>query len=140
MLELSVKCKARFRRHLQFFSRYRRVGTLPQSSLEHPRKGIAPPWSLQEPSAYYEMNLCHSRGGSLTTAYKLETGHQQDLQGDHRAPNATKLSRRCRLPRVTSRRLSLDQEKPNACGVCSRWLSLALMRSKCGIKILKSPH
>jgi hypothetical protein len=28
--------------------------------LEHPRKGIAPPWSLQEPSAHYEMILCHS--------------------------------------------------------------------------------
>jgi hypothetical protein len=33
------------------------------------------------------------RGGSLTTAYKLELGHQQDLHGDHRAPNATKSSR-----------------------------------------------
>jgi hypothetical protein len=29
MLELSVECKARFRRLLQFFPRYRRVGTLP---------------------------------------------------------------------------------------------------------------
>jgi hypothetical protein len=29
MLELSVECKARFRRLLQFFLRYRRVGTLP---------------------------------------------------------------------------------------------------------------
>jgi hypothetical protein len=28
--------------------------------LEHLRKGIAPPWSLQEPSAHYEMILCHS--------------------------------------------------------------------------------
>jgi hypothetical protein len=26
--------------------------------LEHPRKGIAPPWSSQEPSAHYEMILC----------------------------------------------------------------------------------
>jgi hypothetical protein len=69
------------------------------------------------------------RGGSFTTAYNLEPGHQQILQGDHRAPNATKPSRWCRSPRVTSYRLSLDQEKPNACGVCSRWLSLALMRS-----------
>jgi hypothetical protein len=33
------------------------------------------------------------RGGSLTTAYKLESGHQQDLHSDHRAPNATKPSR-----------------------------------------------
>ena len=33
------------------------------------------------------------RGGSLETAYKLESGHQQDLHGDHRAPNATKPSR-----------------------------------------------
>jgi hypothetical protein len=28
MLELSAECKARFRRLLQFFTRYRRVGTL----------------------------------------------------------------------------------------------------------------
>jgi hypothetical protein len=28
--------------------------------LEHPRKGIAPPWSSQEPSALYEMILCLS--------------------------------------------------------------------------------
>jgi hypothetical protein len=28
MLELSAECKARFRRLLQFFPRYRRVGTL----------------------------------------------------------------------------------------------------------------
>jgi hypothetical protein len=28
--------------------------------VEHPRKGIAPPWSLQEPSAHYELILCHS--------------------------------------------------------------------------------
>ena len=33
------------------------------------------------------------RGGSLTTAYNLEPGHQQVLQGDHRDPNATKPSR-----------------------------------------------
>jgi hypothetical protein len=33
------------------------------------------------------------------------------------------LMRWCQSPRVTSHRLSLDQEKPNACGVCSRWLS-----------------
>jgi hypothetical protein len=43
-----------------FFSRYRSVGTLPYSSLEHPRKGIAPTWSSQEPSAHYEIILCHS--------------------------------------------------------------------------------
>jgi hypothetical protein len=30
--------------------------------------------------------------------------------------------------------LSLDQEKPNASGVCSRWLLLALMRSKAGLR------
>jgi hypothetical protein len=69
------------------------------------------------------------RGGSLTTTYNLEPAHQQILQGYHHAPNTTKPSRWCRSPRVTSHRLSLDQEKPNACGVCSRWLSLALMRS-----------
>jgi hypothetical protein len=28
--------------------------------LEHSLKGIAPPWSLQEPSAHYEMILRHS--------------------------------------------------------------------------------
>jgi hypothetical protein len=28
--------------------------------LEHPRKGITPPWSLQEPSVLYEMILCLS--------------------------------------------------------------------------------
>jgi hypothetical protein len=28
--------------------------------LEHPRKGITPPWSSQESSAHYEMILCHS--------------------------------------------------------------------------------
>jgi hypothetical protein len=30
------------------------------STSPHPRKGIAPPWSSQEPSAHYEMILCHS--------------------------------------------------------------------------------
>jgi hypothetical protein len=33
------------------------------------------------------------RDGSLTTAYKLESGHQQDLHGHHRALNAIKPSR-----------------------------------------------
>jgi hypothetical protein len=43
-----------------FLPRYRRVGTLPYSSLEHLRKGITPHWSSQEPSAHYEMILCYS--------------------------------------------------------------------------------
>jgi hypothetical protein len=34
--------------------------------LEHPRKGIAPPWSLQEPSAHYELILCHSGAVDLS--------------------------------------------------------------------------
>jgi hypothetical protein len=58
MLELSAECKVRFRRLLQFLPKYRRVDTLPL--LEHSRKSIAPPWSSQEPSAHYEMILCHS--------------------------------------------------------------------------------
>jgi hypothetical protein len=69
------------------------------------------------------------RSGSLMTAYKLEPGHQQILWGDHRAAIATKPSRWYWSPRVISHRLSLNQEKPNACGVCYRWLSLALIRS-----------
>jgi hypothetical protein len=35
MFELSAECKARFRRLLQFFPRYRRVGTLHEMILCH---------------------------------------------------------------------------------------------------------
>jgi hypothetical protein len=71
MLKVNVESKVGTRRLLQFFTRYRRVRTLHEFSLEHPCKGIAPPWSSQEPSAYYKIILCLWHGGSLMTAYNL---------------------------------------------------------------------
>jgi hypothetical protein len=137
MLELSVECKARFRRLLQFFPEVSKSRHSPLVLVGAPAQGYRSPLVLTRTKcSLWDDPLPLWCGGSLTTAYNLEPGHQQDLQGDHWAPNSTKPSRWCRSPRVTSRRLSLDQKKPNACSVCSRWLSLALMRSKCGIKIL----
>jgi hypothetical protein len=130
MLKLNAECKTRLRRLLQFFvevskSRHSSLVLVGASAQRYrsPLVFARTKWLLWCDS------LPLRRGGSLMTAYNLEPGHQQILRGDHRAPNATKSSRWCRSPRVTSHRLSLDQEKSNACGVCSRWLSLALVRS-----------
>jgi hypothetical protein len=61
MLELNVECKARLRRLLQFFCRGIEESALfPSPRWSTPHKGIAPPWSSQEPSAHFEMILCHS--------------------------------------------------------------------------------
>jgi hypothetical protein len=66
MLKVNVKCKARVRKPLQFFVEVSKSWHSSQSLLEHPHKGIAPPWSSQEPSALYEMILCDSNAVDLS--------------------------------------------------------------------------
>jgi hypothetical protein len=60
MLELNTKCKAKFRRLLHFSRGIEESALFPSPRWSTPRKGIAPPWSSQEPSAHYEMVLYHS--------------------------------------------------------------------------------
>jgi hypothetical protein len=91
MLELSAECKARFRRLLQF-SRGIDESALSPSPRWSTRARVSLPLGPRK-NQVLTMRLPLRRGGSLTTAYKLESGHQQDLQGDHQAPNATKPSR-----------------------------------------------
>jgi hypothetical protein len=94
MLELNAECKARFRRLLQFFLE---VSKRRHSSLllvGAPTQGYRSHLVLARTKCSLRDNpLPLRRGGSLMTAYNLELGHQQILQGDHRAPNTTKPSR-----------------------------------------------
>jgi hypothetical protein len=94
MLELNAECKARFRRLLQFFLEVSKSRYSFLVLVGAPAQGYRSPLVL----ARTKCSLCDDplslrRGGSLMTAYNLEPGHQQILQGDHRAPNATKPSR-----------------------------------------------
>jgi hypothetical protein len=119
MLKINAECKVRVRRLLHFFVEESKSRHSSLVLVGAPTQGYRSPLVLARTKcSIWDDPLPLWRGGSLTTTYKFEPGHQQVLWGDHRTPIATKLSRWCRSPRVTSHRLSLDQEKPNACGVC----------------------
>jgi hypothetical protein len=59
MIKLNAECKEKLRKLLQFFAEVSKSRHSSLVPLEHPRKGIAPPWSSQEPGAHYEVILCH---------------------------------------------------------------------------------
>jgi hypothetical protein len=76
------------------FSQGIEESTLPLVLVEAPAQGYRSPLvPARTKCSLRDDPLPLRYGRSLTTAYKLESGHQQDLHGDHRAPNATKPSR-----------------------------------------------
>ena len=94
MLELNAECKAKFRRLLQFFPEVSKSRHSTLVLVGAPAQGYRSPLVLARTKCSLRDDpLPLQRGGSLKTAYKLESGHQQDLHGDHQAPNATKPSR-----------------------------------------------
>jgi hypothetical protein len=94
MLKLSAKCKARFISLLQFFPEASKSRHSPLVLVGAHTQGYRSPLVLTRTKCSLRDDpLPLRRGGSLTTAYKLELDHQQDLHGDHRTPNATKPSR-----------------------------------------------
>jgi hypothetical protein len=128
--KVNTECKVRVRRLLHFFVEVSKSRHSPLVLVGAHRARVSLPMVLARTKcSLWDDSLSLRHGGSLTTVYRLKSGHQQVHWGDHHTPIATKPSRWCRSPRVTSYRLSLDQEKPNAYGVCSRWLSCALMGS-----------
>jgi hypothetical protein len=136
LLKVSVGCKVRAGKLLWIFLKVSESRYSPQVLVGAPAQGYSSPLVLARTKcSLWDDHLPLRYSGSLRTANKLESGHQQILKGNHRALNATESSWWCRSPRVISHKLSLDQEKSNACGMCSRWLLLVLMRSYCEIMI-----
>jgi hypothetical protein len=60
MLKVNVECKARVRRLLQIFVEVSKSRHSSLALVGAPAQGYRSPWSSQEPSALYEMILCHS--------------------------------------------------------------------------------
>jgi hypothetical protein len=83
MLKVNAKSKVGTRRLLHFFE-VSKIQHSPLVLVGAPTQGYRSPWSLQEPSAHYEMILCLfgvvDPSRSRTT---IELGYQQILYGDH---------------------------------------------------------
>jgi hypothetical protein len=60
MVKVNAECKARVRSLLQFFVEVSKSWHSSLVLVGAPAQGYHPPWSSQEPSALYEMILCHS--------------------------------------------------------------------------------
>jgi hypothetical protein len=60
MLKVNTECKVRVRRLLQFFVEVSKSRHSSLVLVGAPAQGYRSPWSSQEPSALYDMILCHS--------------------------------------------------------------------------------